>query len=416
MLPVSRRRLLQFGSALPLWLPRIARAAGSTAGDRKFLYLFTNGGWDPTYGIAPVYGSPGIDSNPAAESGSVGDISFVDGPQAPHIRSFFQAYADRTCLVHGFEVRSITHERCKRLIMTGKSASTADDWPAQVAGQSGDYLVPHVVISGPSFTAQYTSSVVRLGETGQFAALLDGTALTGAQPASQPLPGGSAEAVARFRASRAGAFAAAAGRGRAQVVGDALVGANARLDLLTSIDDLDLSGGEAGAGGIIPLLPALDALERGYARSAIMSHGGLFDVGWDSHSGIDQQTSNYEVLFEDLMSLMDELDSRAGTNGGSLADETTIVVFSEMGRAPVINATGGKDHWTFTSCMFIGAGIAGGRQIGAYDDNLLGRAVDLASGDLSETGAILGSEHIGATILALADIEPESQPIMAVLA
>lgn len=200
------------------------------------------------------------------------------------------------------------------------------------------------------------------------------------------------------------------------MVGSSLIGANERLELLTSIEDLDLSGGEAGAGGIIPLLPALDALERGYARSAILSHGGLFDVGWDTHSTIDQQTSNYEVLFEDLMSLMEELDARTGTNGGSLADETTVVVISEMGRAPTLNATGGKDHWTFTSAMFIGAGVAGGRQIGGYDDNLLGRAVDLQTGELSDKGTILGTEHIGATILALADIEPDGDPIQAVLA
>ncbi len=58
----------------------------------------------------------------------------------------------------------------------------------------------------------------------------------------------------------------------------------------------------------------------------------------------------------------------------------------------------------------------GGRQIGGYDDNLLGRAVDLNSGELSDKGTILGTEHIGATILALADIEPEGDPIQAVLA
>lgn len=414
---ISRRRLLQFGGlalgAAPLWVP--SRALAGSGNNRKFLFLFANGGWDPTYGIAPMYGHDTIDSNPNGETGTVGDISFVDGPEAPAIKNYFEAYADRTCMLHGFEVRSITHERCKRLVMTGKSASSADDWPAQIAGHSPDYLIPHVVLSGPSFTSEYTASVVRLGENNQFAKLLDGTALSSAKPARSPLGATSADAVRVFRESRAAAFAAAAGRGRAQSVGASLVGANDRLDRLLAVEDLDLSSETTGSS-MDALLPALDALQNGYARSALMSHGGQFNVGWDTHSNAGAQTSNFKVLFEDLISLMEELDSRPGQSGGSLAEEVTVVVFSEMGRTPVYNATGGKDHWTFTSAMFIGAGVAGGRQIGGYDDDLIGRPVDLASGEVSDSGVALGTDHFGATILALADVESEGSPIAAVLA
>ena len=211
--------------------------------------------------------------------------------------------------------------------------------------------------------------------------------------------------------------AASAGPGRERTVADALVNANANLAAIQQIDDLDLGLElEGGKGGLLALTPALDCLERGYARSVIMSHGGQFNVGWDTHSNIESQTANYEELFSDLMDLIDDLKSRDGTNGGSLADETTIVVISEMGRSPQLNATGGKDHWTFTSAMFIGAGVAGGRQIGAYDENLLGKPIDLETGDLSESGTTLSADHIGATILALADVEPEADPILGVLA
>ncbi len=413
MLGLSRRRFLQL-AAVPAFLPR--RVLAST-GDRKFIFLFTNGGWDPTWGLAPMFDSSGIDSNPDADVGSAGDIQFVDSEAAPSIRSYFENYGDQTCLVHGFEVRSITHERCKRLLLTGKSSSTADDWPAQIAGHSSGYLLPHVVVSGPSFTSAYTASVVRLGETGQFARLLDGSALTDCEPSYAPLDVSSANAVAAFRATRAQLWAASAGPGRERTVADALVNANANLAAIQQIDDLDLGLElEGGKGGLLALTPALDCLERGYARSVIMSHGGQFNVGWDTHSNIESQTANYEELFSDLMDLIEDLKSRDGTNGGSLADETTIVVISEMGRSPQLNATGGKDHWTFTSAMFIGAGVNGGRQIGAYDENLLGKPIDLETGDLSESGTTLSADHIGATILALADVEPEADPIMGVLA
>lgn len=415
MLGFSRRRFLQVAS-LPLFFPRRALAS---AGDRKFIFLFCNGGWDPTWGLAPVYDSPSVDSNPNGAPGSVGDLSFVDSAEAPSIRSFFETYADRTALVHGFEVRSITHERCKRLLLTGKSASNADDWPAQIAGNSAGYLLPHVVVSGPSFTSQYTSSVVRLGDTGQLGRLLSGSALTDCDPSYEPLGATSADAVARFRSTRAKMWAASAGQGRERAVADALVMANANLAEVQQIEDLDLGGeieGDGDVAGLEALIPALDCLERGYARSVIVSHGGQFNVGWDTHSNAETQTANFEVLFSDLLLLMADLEARSGTNGGSLMDETTLVVFSEMGRSPTINANGGKDHWTFTSAMFIGAGVAGGRSIGGFDDSLLGKTIDLQTGDLDENGTLLSSDHIGATILALADVEPEGDPIMGVLA
>ena len=148
----SRRRFLQL-SSVPLFLPRKVLAS---QGDRKFIFVFCNGGWDPTWGFAPMYDAAGVDSNPEGEVASVGDIQYVDSADAPHLGSFFETYADRTAIVHGFEVRSITHERCKRLLLTGKSSSNADDWPAQIAGNSSGYLLPHVVVSGPSFTSAST--------------------------------------------------------------------------------------------------------------------------------------------------------------------------------------------------------------------------------------------------------------------
>jgi uncharacterized protein (DUF1501 family) len=53
-----------------------------------------------------------------------------------------------------------------------------------------------------------------------------------------------------------------------------------------------------------------------------------------------------------------------------LLDETLVVVMSEMGRTPKINANGGRDHWTYCySVMLAGAGIKGGTVYGASDAN-----------------------------------------------
>ena len=86
-----------------------------------------------------------------------------------------------------------------------------------------------------------------------------------------------------------------------------------------------------------------------------------------------------------------------------------MVVLSEMGRTPFLNGSEGKDHWTFTSAMLVGAGVAGGRSIGGYDERLFGRPVDLASGELDASGTSLRSAHLGATLLALGGVESGEQ-------
>ncbi len=85
---------------------------------------------------------------------------------------------------------------------------------------------------------------------------------------------------------------------------------------------------------------------------------------WDTH------TNNFNILKKNklpgfdqtVFALMTDLQERG------LLDETLIVVTSEMGRTPRINANSGRDHWT--NCygsMLAGAGIKGGTVYGASD-------------------------------------------------
>jgi hypothetical protein len=99
-----------------------------------------------------------------------------------------------------------------------------------------------------------------------------------------------------------------------------------------------------------------------------------WDLFWDrvkvDYDAWDTHTKNFEVLknnklpgFDQTFSaLMEDLESRG------LLDETLVVVHSEMGRTPKINASGGRDHWTFCyGAMLAGAGIKGGMAYGESD-------------------------------------------------
>lgn len=409
---VSRRTLLGAmglgGAFAGLVGPRRALAAPPVT-DRKFLFVYCVGGWDPTWVFAPKFGLDSIDIDPMGTAAHIGGIDFTDAANRPAVRSFLNTYASRTCVLNGVEVRSVTHERCRRILLTGSSGADADDWPSILAGSSGDYLLPHLVLSGPSYTSTFGSAAVRVGSSGQLGQLLDTTAFARADVPLVGLPASVNERVAARVRARVDTMALDAPTGRAR---DFLAAYGAALDQAALVEaiagEVDLAPriGDGCVEVADTLGPALACLERGYSRCAIVQHGGFCDLGWDSHSDIEMQGTHFELLFRDLVTLMEELDTRTGPAGGRLADEVTVVVLSEMGRTPKLNGAGGKDHWTYTSAMLLGAGVAGGRVIGGYDDLFVGEPVDLASGELDPAGTALTSSHLGATLLALADVDP----------
>ena len=68
-------------------------------------------------------------------------------------------------------------------------------------------------------------------------------------------------------------------------------------------------------------------------------------------------------LDQALGSLIDDLKAEG------LFEKTLIVVGTEFGRTPIINANGGRDHHPRVfSTMFAGGGIQGGQVYGASDD------------------------------------------------
>jgi hypothetical protein len=85
---------------------------------------------------------------------------------------------------------------------------------------------------------------------------------------------------------------------------------------------------------------------------------------WDTHTRNFPILRDYNLPYLDLTysALMEDLDLRG------LLDETLVVVMSDFGRTPKINANGGRDHWTFCySVLLAGAGIRGGAIYGASD-------------------------------------------------
>ncbi len=409
---IDRRRFIELsgaGAALAssgLWVPRTARAELADPSGLKFIFVVNYGGWDITRVFANEFDNPLVDMESDAGTSSVGDLSFVDHDARPSVADFFDRNGDRSLILNGILVQSIAHENCMRICLTGSTAQDAPGWPAILAGNLATaFPLPHLVVAGPSYPGQFGAFVTRTGSSGQLEGLLSGSILDWSDtPVSAP-EWRAEDIMDSYMSRRAAAFAdgkLAAG-GHAADLADAFARASERGRSLK-----DLLGVVEWAGGTSfsqQLDLAVDLLQLQVSRCVTVATG----YSWDTHTNNDAtQSSNFENLFGGLVDLMDKLRATPGTGtGNSLADETVLVVCSEMGRTPALNSSSGKDHWPYTSALICGPGVTGGRVVGGFDSYFYGRSVDLATGDIDDDGTLLSADVFGATLLQLAGIDPQ---------
>ncbi len=128
--------------------------------------------------------------------------------------------------------------------------------------------------------------------------------------------------------------------------------------------------GDTGFGDACILARNMLAAERG-ARFVAINHG-----AWDLHTNIYDKTqkSNQYTLSRDLdiglSELMADMERTKTADGRTLLEKTLIVCLGEFGRTPGSLTVGkGRDHHRFAmSALFAGAGVIGGRALGATDD------------------------------------------------
>lgn len=103
------------------------------------------------------------------------------------------------------------------------------------------------------------------------------------------------------------------------------------------------------------MLLARRLVEAG-ARFVSLSYG-----GWDHHNDVTVNMRRLMPAFDQAYAaLIADLDERG------LLDETLVLVSSEFGRTPKINATAGRDHWSKVfSVALAGGGVARGAVVGS---------------------------------------------------
>lgn len=401
---LNRRHFLGASGLALATLGLPARARAASGNDLKFVFVFAQGGWDPTRVFAVGFGNRDVDMEADADRATAGGITYVDHPDRPSVRAFMDTWHSRSVVLNGVMVRSIAHEICTMIAMTGTTSGLDPDWPAILAGREAElYTLPHFVLGGPSFPGDLGVAVARTGANGQLQALLSGAALDQSDVAVGGIRSPSESIVDRFLARRAGARVLGA---RSALEAKLMEDYEAALAHAAELKDLQyLMDFNAGADLLSQAPVAVDALAMGVSRCVTLNAGGAFS--WDTHANNDaDQSVLWETMFYGLGQLMTLLQGAPGATGGSLLDETVVVVMSEMGRTPQLNGFNGKDHWPFSSTLIVGPNVTGSRVVGDFDRSWYGRNVDPASAEVSDGGQVLSYEAVGATILAMADVDP----------
>jgi uncharacterized protein (DUF1501 family) len=129
---------------------------------------------------------------------------------------------------------------------------------------------------------------------------------------------------------------------------------------------------------------------------------------WDSHWDNDQiQTAISGESFTLIARFLGQLGERRNAHG-LLADQTLVVIGSELGRYPRLNTVLGKDHWPEVPFLFWGAGVVHQQTFGRTGTHLQAVPVSLRTGrDVATGGELLTLDDIGTTLLHLAGVDPE---------
>ncbi|MGV3620831.1 MAG: DUF1501 domain-containing protein [Archangium sp.] len=146
------------------------------------------------------------------------------------------------------------------------------------------------------------------------------------------------------------------------------------------------------------------ALKLGVSQCVSMNIAG----GLDTHFGSQvTHATNQRTGWNALAALVSDLKTAMHPKGGNWMEHTTIVVFSEFSRTPLINAASGRDHHITNSCMLLGKGIKHNMVFGKSGD--VGMSAGIIDHHTGRPDAVNGfqilPDHIIATVMKAAGID-----------
>ncbi|HZL36229.1 MAG TPA: DUF1501 domain-containing protein [Tepidisphaeraceae bacterium] len=296
----------------------------------------------------------------------------VAGLQISELLPRMAKLMDKVCLVRSGSHESDHHETATNWVLSGQFGSAFGDYPAMgavVAHEEGftGKLPPYVAVpKNPSFTWELGKSAFLGGRYESFKAGDPNQAGYKVRDLGLRRP------LAPRTVERRKTLLAAVDHLGAQIKGN---------DQMATYDefqqraaDMVLSP-EAQAG--FDMEQEKPAMRDAYGRTdfgqgcllarRLVERGVRFitlnSAGWDHHDKIFEHLDKKLPMFDQGFSTL-----IADMHDRGLMKDTMVVVMGEFGRTPKINDKAGRDHWSkAASMLFAGAGVQGGKIVGATD-------------------------------------------------
>ncbi len=427
---LSRRQLLRGGLALggglaafQAFRPTLLRAARAdqTLEDRYFIFCYFNGGWDTLMCLDPR--DPALFRDDlkkqtriqlgweylAAEYQELVTTSVEGMVFGPAIGGLAR-HADKLCVVRGMSMYTLTHEVGRRRFLTGHAPAGLQDTGSSLSTVLAGYLganepMPQLSVLVESYNADQPSfaTAIRVTSVDDLVRALSPAPDAVESSSQAALDGlldqlrGCPTALSTF-AQQSDEFRLAAQDLVAQGLHErfAFDAESAEMEALRGlygIDPYELDSPAAQCAS------AVTAITSGISRCVSI----VVADDLDSH-GPEWSSSHATRLqdgFDLVAAMIDDLESREyGTTGESWLDRTTIVGFSEFGRSPLLNSSGGRDHYLHNAAFLAGGGVRGGTVVGASSDvGMAPTPTDLETGLPSEAGETVRPEHLFRALL-----------------
>lgn len=369
-----------------------------------WLFVHAGGGWDPTSMCDPKGRASEEEDDPmnmyfTDDIGEAGNIRYAP---VGYNAEFFQKHFNRTLVLNGVDTQTNNHDAGVRHTWSGKLSEGYPALAALIAGQVAGTR-PMAFISNGGY--DNTGGLVAPTRTGNIGAL-NRIAYPNSINGNPDVTFHSDTTMGRVRA------ALARRRGyleRSHNLPRAMEGINALYTARSSQSEVKRLSEYLPAEFDRAALNrqaqvAMASFRAGVAKTANLTLG-----GFDTHANHD---NSHIPRLAELLRGVDFAWDEAERQG--IADDLIVVVGSDFGRTPGYNNGNGKDHWSITSMLLMGAGIPGNKVIGRTDPRHKPFEVDPDTLEVVESGGIRiqpGSVHHALRRLAGIDEEGPAREI-----
>lgn len=419
-----------------------AQSAGLAPADHCFVFAYFNGGWDVLLSLDPrdpatftaerisetrilpgyslLSGDATFPTNVVRPAGSNIDFGPAIGRMANHF--------DQMAIVRGVNMATVAHEVGFRYFLTGKepngSAARGSTTATEIVGQMMPRVpVPNIAYNIETYNDRYPGSAnaLRVASSNDLLLTLAPSPTALDSEIEQELVdmhGRRISCEADLYDSRGLVTQYRESQSQMQTVLDAQLDRYFRFEDSTT-DTAAMRAEKAALRALYQLRPeggndprssaaaraalVATALKRGVSQCVSMNITG----GLDTHFGTQlTHAQNQRVGWNALADLVTDLKNSPHPSGGSFMEHTTVMVFSEFSRTPLINASGGRDHHLTNSCMLLGKGIKHNTVFGKSGDvGLSAGIIDHATGLPSPNGFQILPDHVVATVMKAAGID-----------